>query len=112
MKIFFTIRWYVELCPTQPRRIPEKADFPMPTKITALRRITAKLLRLTWEGYPVYYDETHGWGYLVPGREEDSESELEQELKRQETEAEDADKNQKDNDAVEKEEIWKQFPIE
>lgn len=22
-----------------------------------------------WEGYPMHYDDNHGWGYLVPGRE-------------------------------------------
>ena len=32
-----------------------------------------KLLRLTWEGYPLHYEIRHGWGYLVPGREEESE---------------------------------------
>jgi DNA polymerase gamma 1 len=25
-------------------------------------------LRLTWDGYPVHFDEALGWGYLIPGR--------------------------------------------
>ena len=36
-----------------------------------MKRITPKLLHLTWDGFPLHYDATHGWGYLVPGREDD-----------------------------------------
>jgi DNA polymerase gamma 1 len=35
--------------------------------------VTPKLLRLTWDGYPVHHDDTHGWGYLVPGRTDNLE---------------------------------------
>jgi len=55
-----------------------------PSKISTLKRITPKLLRLTWDGFPLHYSNTHGWGYLVPGREDDPVS---LELQRQEVEA-------------------------
>lgn len=29
-------------------------------------RCVPKLMRMTWDGYPLHYDEKHGWGYLVP----------------------------------------------
>lgn len=29
-------------------------------------RCVPKLMRLTWDGYPLHYDAKHGWGYLVP----------------------------------------------
>lgn len=104
-------RWYLELCPTQKRVIPEGAEFPKPTKITSLRRIAAKLLRLTWEGYPLYYDEKHGWGYLVPGREDGSdEGALDRELQRQEDEAE-GKLVELDRDAEELAEVRSRFPI-
>lgn len=41
---------------------------PGPAKISHQTRVTPKLMRLIWDGFPVHYDETHGWGYLVPGR--------------------------------------------
>lgn len=31
-------------------------------------RIVPKLLKLTWNGYPLFYSQQFGWGYLVPGR--------------------------------------------
>lgn len=31
-------------------------------------RVTPKLMALTWDGFPLHYSDTHGWGYLVPGR--------------------------------------------
>jgi hypothetical protein len=40
---------------------------PGPQMISTKMRIVPKLLRLTWLGYPLHYDEKHGWGYLVPG---------------------------------------------
>lgn len=30
------------------------------------KRVAPKLLRLVWDGFPLHYDATHGWGYLVP----------------------------------------------
>ena len=31
-------------------------------------RIVPKLLKMTWDGYPLYHNQQFGWGYLVPGR--------------------------------------------
>ena len=79
MNQFFTGRWYADLCP----RERERAEYPemnRPCKLSTQRRITHKLLRLMWEGYPMHYDDKYGWGYLVPGREISS---LDLELMRQ-----------------------------
>ena len=56
--------WYRELCPTESE--VKKGATSGPTKITTQRRVTPKLLSLVWDGYPLHYDDTHGWGYLVP----------------------------------------------
>nr|CAG4651578.1 EOG090X00SQ [Triops cancriformis] len=37
-------------------------------KISTSMQIVPKLLRLTWDGYPLHYVRELGWGYLVPGR--------------------------------------------
>ncbi|KFM78797.1 DNA polymerase subunit gamma-1, partial [Stegodyphus mimosarum] len=29
-------------------------------------RCVPKLMRLTWDGFPLYHDAKHKWGYLVP----------------------------------------------
>ena len=60
-----------------------------------MKRITPKLLHLTWDGYPLHYDVTHGWGYLVPGREDDPVS---VELGRQEVAGGDGNKPVEDDD--------------
>ncbi|XP_038067395.1 DNA polymerase subunit gamma-1-like [Patiria miniata] len=69
--------WYRELCP---RKIDEDWA-PGPCLISSQVRVAPKLLRLTWEGYPLHYEAKHGWGYLVPGRTEDTMGE---ELKEEE----------------------------
>lgn len=74
-------RWYIDLCPKL-HEVDEKQPLG-PSKISTLKRITPKLLHLTWDGFPLHYDDTHGWGYLVPGREDDPVS---LELLRQELE--------------------------
>ncbi|XP_064640229.1 DNA polymerase subunit gamma-1-like [Lineus longissimus] len=56
--------WYRELC-LKPN---DENYIPGPSKISTATRATAKILRLTWDGYPLHYDETLGWGYLIPGR--------------------------------------------
>lgn len=75
-------KWYIELCPKL-HEVDEKQPVG-PSKISTLKRITPKLLRLTWDGFPLHYNDTHGWGYLVPGREDDLVS---LELDRQEVDA-------------------------
>lgn len=56
--------WYRALC----TRVSSEDWQPGPYKVSHLTRVTPKLLRLTWDGYPLHFDDTHGWGYLVPGR--------------------------------------------
>ncbi|CAG0885501.1 unnamed protein product [Cyprideis torosa] len=48
---------------------PSSPDFkPGPHDIGSGMLVVPKLLRLTWDGYPLHYDKKYGWGYLVPGR--------------------------------------------
>ncbi|XP_075723040.1 DNA polymerase gamma, catalytic subunit tam [Rhipicephalus microplus] len=64
--------WYRDFCskpPENPEDNPEWA--PGPYLISTQMRSVPKLLRLKWDGYPVHYDEKHGWGYLVPKGETD-----------------------------------------
>ncbi|CAL1528194.1 unnamed protein product, partial [Lymnaea stagnalis] len=71
--------WYKDLCPR-----PTDEDFyPGPSCISTQCRVAAKLMRLTWEGFPVHYDEKYGWGYLVPHAEELTPDE--EELRSQDT---------------------------
>ncbi|XP_075431286.1 DNA polymerase subunit gamma-1 isoform X2 [Ascaphus truei] len=56
--------WYRKLCP----KLGEPEWEPGPSLISLQMRLTPKLMRLTWDGYPLHYSEKHGWGYLVPGR--------------------------------------------
>ncbi|KRX71092.1 DNA polymerase subunit gamma-1 [Trichinella sp. T6] len=36
--------------------------------LSAQMRLAFKLLRVHWNGYPLYFSDAYGWGYLVPGR--------------------------------------------
>uniref|UniRef100_T1IPA4 DNA polymerase subunit gamma-1 n=1 Tax=Strigamia maritima TaxID=126957 RepID=T1IPA4_STRMM len=64
--------WYRKLCSKKEENWP-----PGKPVISTQMRIAPKLLRLTWNGFPLYYDDTHGWGYLVPKNStECSESEF------------------------------------
>ncbi|KAM8972300.1 DNA polymerase subunit gamma-1 [Pelodytes ibericus] len=58
--------WYRKLCP----KLNDSDWVPGPGLITLQMRLTPKLMRLTWDGYPLHYSEKHGWGYLVPGRKD------------------------------------------
>ncbi|XP_033634146.1 DNA polymerase subunit gamma-1-like [Asterias rubens] len=69
--------WFRELCP---RKLDEEWA-PGPSLISSQVRVAPKLLRLTWEGYPIHYEIKHGWGYLIPGREEEEEECDEEEQK-------------------------------
>jgi len=51
-------KWFADLC-------DREKEFK-PKKISLQCRTAAKLLQLVWDGYPLHYDTTHGWGYLVP----------------------------------------------
>ena len=63
--------WYRDLCIKPPKNDPdEDLDSPWrpgPQLVSTKMRVVPKLLRLTWLGYPLHYDEKYGWGYLVPG---------------------------------------------
>lgn len=62
-------KWYRDLCcPINKAAtlLPDKEWQPGPCLITTQMRITPKLMRLTWDGYPLHYTQKHGWGYLVP----------------------------------------------
>lgn len=55
-------------------RMSEEEDWsPGATLISLQMRVTPKLMRLTWDGFPLHYKEKHGWGYLVPGRKDNLE---------------------------------------
>ncbi|XP_006028344.1 DNA polymerase subunit gamma-1 [Alligator sinensis] len=59
-------RWYRKLCP----RLDSPHWVPGPSLITLQMRVTPKLMRLAWDGFPLHYSEKYGWGYLVPGRKD------------------------------------------
>ncbi|XP_053320957.1 DNA polymerase subunit gamma-1 [Spea bombifrons] len=65
--------WYRKLCP----KLDDPEWVPGPGLITLQMRLTPKLMRLTWDGYPLHYSEKHGWGYLVPGRKDNILNSLE-----------------------------------
>lgn len=65
-------QWFVELC--ENTKLINKIDsidfndlfnFDQFTITTRLRSIP-KLLKLMWNEFPLYFDQTYGWGYLVP----------------------------------------------
>ncbi|CAH1254097.1 POLG [Branchiostoma lanceolatum] len=66
--------WYRDLCPKL-----TGAWSPGPNLISAQARVTPKLLRLRWDGFPLHYEASQGWGYLVPGRTDNMEGADEQE---------------------------------
>ncbi|XP_022834813.1 DNA polymerase subunit gamma-1, mitochondrial [Spodoptera litura] len=68
--------WYRKLC-TKPGKDPDWS--PGANNITTSMQITPKLLRLSWEGYPLHYIKEEGWGFLVPysrRRSDDAEEPL------------------------------------
>ncbi|KAJ2945130.1 hypothetical protein O0L34_g9191 [Tuta absoluta] len=64
--------WYRKLC-TKPGKDPDWT--PGANNITTSMQITPKLLRLSWEGYPLHYIQSEGWGFLVPCSRERGEAE-------------------------------------
>ncbi|KAI6077797.1 DNA polymerase subunit gamma-1 [Aix galericulata] len=58
--------WYRKLC----LRLGDEGWVPGPSLISLQMRVTPKLMRLAWDGFPLHYSEKHGWGYLVPGRQD------------------------------------------
>lgn len=39
-----------------------------PSEVSTSAQVVPKLLKLTWDGYPLFHSRALGWGYLVPGR--------------------------------------------
>lgn len=77
-------RWFVECCDPA-KRVSKLADLTFAellgddnlnggggggtsqlNKISPKLRVMPKLLKLTWNGFPLHYDDTNGWGYIVP----------------------------------------------
>ncbi|XP_013395097.1 DNA polymerase subunit gamma-1 isoform X2 [Lingula anatina] len=56
--------WFKKFCP----KLGEVPWSYGPTLITMRKNDTPKLMRMTWKGFPVHFDDNLGWGYLVPGR--------------------------------------------
>uniref|UniRef100_A0A663N5T9 DNA polymerase subunit gamma-1 n=1 Tax=Athene cunicularia TaxID=194338 RepID=A0A663N5T9_ATHCN len=52
--------WYRKLCP----RLEEAGWVPGPSLISLQMRVTPKLMRLAWDGFPLHYSEKRGWGVL------------------------------------------------
>lgn len=57
--------WYRKLCP-KPFSSTSQNWVPGPQLISTAMQITPKLLNLTWEGYPLHFLKSKGWGFLVP----------------------------------------------
>uniref|UniRef100_A0A665VII3 DNA polymerase subunit gamma-1 n=1 Tax=Echeneis naucrates TaxID=173247 RepID=A0A665VII3_ECHNA len=66
--------WYRKLCE---KMSEEDSWSPGASLISLQMRLTPKLMGLTWDGFPLHYTEKHGWGYLVPGRRNNLNSEEE-----------------------------------
>ena len=66
-------RWYRSLCigPSDKEEWKEG-----PVNISPQCQIAPMLLRMTWDGFPLYHTRKHGWGYLVPGRTDNLTSSL------------------------------------
>ncbi|XP_068169583.1 DNA polymerase subunit gamma-1 [Antennarius striatus] len=66
--------WYRKLC----EKMSEEGSWtPGASLISLQMRMTPKLMGLTWDGFPLHFSEKHGWGYLVPGRKDNLESQEE-----------------------------------
>ena len=55
--------WYRTLCHKD-----DQDGLLGPSDISTSAQVVPKLLKLTWDGYPLHYSRQLGWGYLVPGR--------------------------------------------
>ncbi|XP_062246286.1 DNA polymerase subunit gamma-1 [Platichthys flesus] len=67
--------WYRKLC----EKMSEGASWSPGAGLISLQmRLTPKLMGLTWDGFPLHYTEKHGWGYLVPGRRDNLQSQEEE----------------------------------
>lgn len=51
--------WYQDLADVKDGKVPF-------LNFSTSKRAVAKLLRLTWKGFPLHHDKTEKWGYLIP----------------------------------------------
>ena len=51
--------WYQDLADLKDGKVPF-------INYSTSKRAVAKLLRLTWKGFPLHHDKTEKWGYLIP----------------------------------------------
>uniref|UniRef100_A0A3Q3L1M7 DNA polymerase subunit gamma-1 n=1 Tax=Mastacembelus armatus TaxID=205130 RepID=A0A3Q3L1M7_9TELE len=65
--------WYRKLC----EKMSDENWSAGASLISLQMRVTPKLMGLTWDGFPLHYTEKHGWGYLVPGRRDNLNSQEE-----------------------------------
>ena len=54
--------WYRKLCRVSGLR----EGTPEPEKMSTGLKIIPKLLKLTWNGFPLHFESKYGWGYLKP----------------------------------------------
>ncbi|XP_066950495.1 DNA polymerase subunit gamma-1 isoform X1 [Macrobrachium rosenbergii] len=54
--------WYRKLC----AQTGERGGTPEPENMSTSLQIVPKILKLTWEGFPLHYERRYGWGYLKP----------------------------------------------
>ncbi|XP_049777585.1 DNA polymerase subunit gamma-1, mitochondrial isoform X2 [Schistocerca cancellata] len=64
--------WYRKLCS---RNMDSEDWCPGPQLLTTGMQITPKLLRLSWEGYPLHFLRGYGWGFLLPQADHTSKTE-------------------------------------
>ncbi|XP_055336011.1 DNA polymerase subunit gamma-1-like isoform X2 [Paramacrobiotus metropolitanus] len=55
--------WYRALCDNDPS---DSSDIPTATDISLKKRAVPKLMRLTWNDWPLHHSPTYGWGWLEP----------------------------------------------
>lgn len=62
-------KWYRDIC-CPPNKaatlLGDKEWQPGPCLISTQMRLTPKLMQLTWDGYPLHFHQSYGWGYLIP----------------------------------------------
>ena len=63
--------WYRKLCPKRSDPNWEAGA----SLISPQTRDSPLMLRMTWDGYPLFFSGKYGWGYLVPGRYDNLDTE-------------------------------------
>ena len=51
--------WYQDLADVKDEKVPY-------INFSTSKRAVAKVLRLTWKGFPLHHHKTEKWGYLIP----------------------------------------------